>query len=35
MLFDTPSRVVSDPGGELRKLLVPGAAIERGFGAGG
>jgi hypothetical protein len=35
MLFDRPCRVAGDPGGALRKLLVPGAAIDRGFGAGG
>ena len=34
MLFDTPSRVANDPGGELRSRLVAGAAGGRAFGPG-
>lgn len=32
MLFDAPPHVVSDPGAELRALLVPGAQGGRAFG---
>jgi para-nitrobenzyl esterase len=37
MLFDSPSRVATDPGAELRQLLLPGAASRnRGpFGGAG
>jgi hypothetical protein len=28
MLFDSPCRVENDPGAELRKLLLPGAATR-------
>jgi para-nitrobenzyl esterase len=34
MLFDTPCRVVNDPGAELRSQLVPGAVGGRTFGPG-